>query len=71
MQRSIGKSMRLCRVARGVSVIELSERSGVSESTIYHTEQDKSYPGVLILAALADALDVSLDEYIGRVVRNG
>ena len=64
--RSIGQSMRICRVSKGLSVEALAERSGVSRGTIYHSERDESYPGVLVLTALADALDVGLDEYIGR-----
>ena len=58
--------MKLCRVARGIRVEELAERSGVSKATIYHSEKDLTYPGVLVLTALADVLGVSLDEYIGR-----
>lgn len=60
--------MRACRVLRGISVEELSKRAGVSKGTIYHSERDLTYPGVLVLTALADVLGVSLDEYIGRKV---
>lgn len=67
--RSIGTSMKVCRISRGVSVGELSERSGVSKGTIYHSERDLTYPGILVLTALADVLGVGLDEYIGRKVR--
>lgn len=61
--------MKSCRVRQGISVEELSQRSGVSKGTIYHSERDLTYPTVLVLTALADVLGVSLDEYIGRKVR--
>lgn len=57
------------RRKKGYSVKELSEKAGVSEGTIYHSEKDKTYPGVLTLVALADVLGVSVDEYIGREQR--
>ena len=70
-RRTIGESMRRCRVIRGISARELAERAGVCEMTIYNSEGDLSYPNVLTLTACADVLGVSLDEYIGRVRRKG
>lgn len=65
-RRTIGESMRRCRVLCGMTVRELSEASGISEATIYHSERDYTYPSILTLTACADALGVSLDMYVGR-----
>ena len=69
---TIGQSMRLCRKTHGYSSAEaLAEVTGVCRSTILHAEQDRTFPTVLTLVLLADALGVSLDEYIGRQVPEG
>lgn len=51
---------------RGMSARDLAEAAGVSLTTVYHSENDRTYPGILTLTACADALGVSLDEYVGR-----
>lgn len=68
-QRTIGMSMREGRSIRGFSVRRLAEISGVCEATIYHAEQDRTYPGILTIVACADALGIGIDEYIGREVK--
>lgn len=65
-RRTIGESMRRCRVLKGMSVRELAEAAGVSKATIYHSERDYTYPGILTLTACADVLGITLDEYVGR-----
>ncbi len=67
--RTIGASMRKARKSRGVTMDELSAKSGVAVSTIWRAESDNGYPGVLVLTACADVLGISIDEYIGREVR--
>ena len=67
--RTIGASMKIARQIRGKTQKELAEEVGVHVTTIWRAENDQSYPGILLLSALADALGVGLDEYIGREVR--
>lgn len=62
----ISYHMRLTRMDIGMSREELEERSGVSCRTIQSYETGKSFPGILNLIALADALGVSIDDYIGH-----
>lgn len=61
-----GVSMRDARKKRGFSQRMLSIKSGVSKSLIGSYETDKNEPGIYNLIRLADALGISIDEYIGR-----
>lgn len=61
-----GKYARQCRKSRGVSRTELAKRSGVSASTIYNFETDTKDLTLSKAVAIADALDVSLDDLVGR-----
>lgn len=65
---TIGASMRRARKKSGWSVKELASASGVSTGTIYSAEQGRCYPSVLVAVSCAEALGISLDEYIGREV---
>ena len=63
---TIGKAMRKCRRAKRISQKKLSDASGIEISSISRYEREITFPGILSLVALADALGVSLDEYVGR-----
>ena len=57
---------RLC-AERGLTVAHLAQKSGMSKVTIWELEcQTVHYPRVDTLILLADVLDVSLDELVGR-----
>lgn len=66
---TIGENMKKCRLAAGYSVTEFSELTGISEHSIRRYEADAVLPRLYNLIDLADVLQVSLDEYIGREVR--
>lgn len=61
-----GPAMARARLRAGWSPRELARRSGVSHQTIRNLEQDRSNPSLSSVVWLADALGLSLDEYIGR-----
>ena len=63
---SIGLSMRRARLDAGLSIRELSVKSGVSENSISNHELGSYMPGLLNLVKLADALQLPVDDYIGR-----
>lgn len=63
--------MKSVREASGLTQHELGRRSGVSHQTIGFIEKDKCSPRLDTLELLADALCISLDDYIGRVVTIG
>lgn len=45
----------------------LERKAGLSNNFLYHIIQDKSTnPGIISLVKLADALEISLDELVGR-----
>jgi len=66
-----GEHMKAVRLASGLTREELSNRSGVSVPAICLIERDRCGPRLSTLELLADALCISLDDYIGRVVSIG
>ena len=64
--KTIGQFMRTCRLKKGMQITKLSEMTGISKGLINFYESDKTYAGLMNLISIADALDVSLDELIGR-----
>lgn len=65
---TIGESMRAARKKAGLTIRQLSERSGVTEWTISANERGITIPGVFTAIDLSDALGISVDEYIGHNV---
>jgi transcriptional regulator with XRE-family HTH domain len=59
----IGARVGLHRVRRGMKVSELARQVGVSPSLISQIERGQSRPSVSTLFALAEALDVPVDEF--------
>ena len=70
--RLLGNKLRLGKAAvlkkRGLSQYELAELSGVTQKTIYALEHDKNNGSVTTVELLSDALDLSIDEYVGHEV---
>lgn len=64
--KPIHEVMKAARLDRGLTQNELSERSGIPLSTISSIERGRHTPTILVVEALADALKLSIDEYIGR-----
>ena len=60
----MGERLRAARAARGLSLRELAGRLGVSPSLISQIETGRANPSVSTLYAIADELDVSLDELL-------
>jgi DNA-binding XRE family transcriptional regulator len=65
---TIGQTIKKVRESKGYSQNKLSMKSGVSTQTIAQWEWDKNTPTVTLLWCIADALDVTIDELIGRTV---
>lgn len=73
MQIEIEYRLRRIRKEKGVTLKDLSVRSGVSYSELVYIEKSERNPRVKTLCAIAAALDAKLDElvsiqYIGRNV---
>lgn len=60
----MGERLRAARSARRLSLRELAGRLGVSPSLISQIETGRANPSVSTLYAIADELDVSLDELL-------
>lgn len=64
--------MRKWREKRGLSQYELAAVSGVTQKTICALENSKNNGFVTTVELLADALGLSIDEYVGHeVTRRG
>ena len=63
-----GEIMRMWRERAGLSQYELADLSGVTQKTIYALEHDKNNGSVTTVELLADALGLSIDEYVGHEV---
>lgn len=59
-EKDVANNIRIIREARGLSQVELAERSGLSRSTIQSIEVMRVSPTVRALFAIAHALDVDV-----------
>lgn len=59
-------AIKVRRKAAGLTAIELANRLGVREATVYRWEQGKQAPTLHMSKALARELGVSLDELFGE-----
>lgn len=61
----IGERIRIARGAANLSQADLAQRVGVAQAAISRIERDETRdPGVLIVAGIAKALGVSLDQLV-------
>jgi transcriptional regulator with XRE-family HTH domain len=56
------------RSQKGISQIELSVRSDLSQSFLANLEKGKKQPSVLTIIRIADALDVSVQDFFPETV---
>ena len=63
-----GEHAKMIRESASMTMVELSQISGVNYETIKSFEHDRRGTSLQTAVALADALGVSLDEYIGRKI---
>lgn len=63
---TVGESIKKARQKESLSRWKLSKLSNVSEQTIRSWEDDKTSPSINLLTRVADVLEVSLDELVGR-----
>lgn len=60
-----GKKIRNARKAKGLSILQLREKTGLSKSTISELENDISNPNIGTLQKIADALEIPVEVLIG------
>ncbi|RSE62703.1 XRE family transcriptional regulator [Alcaligenes faecalis] len=54
----IGKTLKLCRTAKDLSLETVSERAGISTSYLSRLENDKREPTLALINKVAEALEV-------------
>lgn len=60
----VGKNLRRMREDAGLSRPALARMAGVSESLLRNAEQGVQAPALVALVAIAEVLDVTLDEMV-------
>src|SRR6516225_9553402 len=63
---AIGRLLRLARAKRGMTRRQLAQASGVSERYLAQIEGGAGNPSVIMLASIAQALDVPIIELLPR-----
>ena len=63
---TIGENIRKIRKARGMKLIDLAKRTGYSYQHLCRLEHDKQTANLTTAIDIADVLEVSLDELVGR-----
>ena len=63
---TIGQSIQKARKDRHLTQVELAKKAMVSPQTISFWERDKMAPTIDLLIFVADVLNISLDELVGR-----
>ena len=66
---SIGEAMKKARKSRGITQKSLAEKTGLRQCIISWWETNRVTPTVTLLMCVADVLDVTLDELVGRTVQ--
>lgn len=66
----IGKSIKVNRIAQNYTQKQLTQKIGVTHAAISYWENGVNIPNVKDCWLLADALGITIDELVGRDLRN-
>lgn len=66
----IGKSIKVNRMAQNYTQKQLAQKIGVTHAAISYWENGVNIPNVKDCWLLADALGITIDELVGRDLRN-
>lgn len=66
----IGKSIKVNRIAQNYTQKQLAQKIGVTHAAISCWENGVNIPNVKDCWLLADALEITIDELVGRDLRN-
>ena len=70
MKYQFGEKIRSVRERRSLTLREVAERAGVSESLVSQIERNRVSPAIETLLALADALDIDLEYLFADLKRD-
>lgn len=68
-RRAFGKVLKEKRKALGLTQYKIATQLGYGDSTWTHWERGHNYPSILVALELADFFGCSLDELLGRRVK--
>lgn len=66
----IGKFIKVNRIAQNYTQKQLAQKIGVTHAAISYWENGVNIPNVKDCWLLADALGITIDELVGRDLRN-
>lgn len=66
----IGKSIKVNRIAQNYTQKQLAQKIGVTHAAISYWENGVNIPNIKDCWLLADALEITIDELVGRDLRN-
>lgn len=66
----IGKSIKVNHIAQNYTQKQLAQKIGVTHAAISYWENGVNIPNVKDCWLLADALGITIDELVGRDLRN-
>lgn len=66
VQANVGPRVRQLRTRRDITLTALAATTGISKSTLSRLESGQRKPSLELLLPIADALDVGLDELVGK-----
>ena len=66
----IGKSIKVNRITQNYTQRQLAQKIGVTHAAISYWENGVNIPNVKDCWLLADALGITIDELVGRDLRN-
>ena len=64
--KTFGQLLRKKRREKGLKQEELGEKIGASQQAVSAWERNTKWPNLFTAVTIADALDCSLDELVGR-----
>lgn len=67
MKNAIGKSIKEKRIEQGLSQQALANMIGVTHASISYWENGVNIPNVFDVWKIADVLNISIDELVGRL----
>jgi transcriptional regulator with XRE-family HTH domain len=67
--KTIGDYMQEARTEAGYTRHQLADLAGIPLGSLRSYEAGAAFPGILNLIALADALNMSIDDYIGHRIK--
>lgn len=65
---TIGEAIQNARLKKGYSIGQLAKKTQLTYQALYCWETNKASPTIINLIPVADALNISLDELVGRTV---